>query len=92
VIPELKRAGLVSLCSKPEDNFMRITWKAAVFVLVGLAAVATLGLNSNAEDKPLFTTDLLPVDCNTFLVSTPKGTTGCAPDSFGTHANLRRDR
>jgi hypothetical protein len=43
-----------------------ITCKAAVFALVGLAALATtIGLNRNAEDKRLFARGTeLPADCN----------------------------
>ena len=43
-----------------------LAWKATVFALVGLAAVATtIRLNRNAEDKRLFACGTeLPADCN----------------------------
>jgi len=44
-----------------------LAWKATVFALVALAAVATtITLNRNAEDKRLFACGTeLPADCNT---------------------------
>jgi hypothetical protein len=61
-----KLTNSISCRSKPEDRFMGITRKAAVFAFVGLGAMAAMGLNGNADDNGLLARDaeVPAVDCN----------------------------
>jgi hypothetical protein len=53
---------------KPGGDTMpkQITWQTAIFALIGLVAIATVGLNSHAESRAIAASsaEVDPADCN----------------------------